>query len=135
MPRKHARLSRSQINALEIQARFFRGLIAKDPGFIEAIEELADILLELDHVEEVLKLDVRLKELCPTDPEVRYNLACSLSLNRNFEQAATELSSALELGFKDVQSLQSDPDLAELRCHPAFGKVRARLRRLKTSGK
>jgi hypothetical protein len=87
----------------------------------------------LTFVEEVVGLDERLKALRPSDPEVRYNLACSLTLSRKFEQAAAELSSALELGFNDVHSLQSDPDLADLRAHPAFRPIRARLRGLKGS--
>ncbi len=112
---------------------FLRGLILRDPGYVEALAELAELELQLGRVEEALRLDQRLRELQPTDPEVRYNLACSLCLNRHFEQAAAELSHALELGFKDVQSVQSDPDLADLRAHPAFRPIGARLRRLKAS--
>jgi len=133
MARNRKRLGPGQIRSLEIQVRFLRGLILRDPGYIEALEELAEIELQLGRVAEALRLDERLRELQPTDPEVRYNLACSLSLNRHFEQAAAELSQALELGFKDVHSVQSDPDLADLRAHPAFRSIGARLRRLTAS--
>ncbi len=112
---------------------FLQGLLKRDSGYIEALEELADLQMQLGRVEEVVGLDERLKALRPSDPEVRYNLACSLTLSRKFEQAAAELSSALELGFNDVHSLQSDPDLADLRAHPAFRPIRARLRGLKGS--
>lgn len=95
------------------------------------LEELADVLLQLGRTSEVIALDQRLIELRPTDPDVRYNLACSLALVRQYERAANELYHAIELGFRDVESLNSDPDLAGLRAHPAFGKVRACLSRLK----
>jgi len=119
------------MRGLELQVGFLQGLLKRDPGYIEALEELADLQMQLGRVEEVVGLDERLKALRPSDPEIRYNLACSLTLSRKFEQAAAELSSALELGFDDVHSLQSDPDLAALRAHPAFRPIRARLRGLK----
>jgi len=133
MARSKNRLSRAEMRGLELQVGFLQGLLKRDPGYIEALEELADLQMQLGRVEEVVGLDERLKALRPSDPEVRYNLACSLTLSRKFEQAAAELSSALELGFDDVHSLQSDPDLADLRDHPAFRPIRARLRGLKGS--
>jgi Flp pilus assembly protein TadD len=131
MARTKTRLNRVQSRALEVQAGFLRALVERDPGYVDAIEELAELELQLGRVEVVLRLDERLKCLRPADPEIRYNLACSLTLNRQFEEAAAELSKALELGFEDVQSLQSDPDLEDLRAHPAFRAIRARLRTLK----
>lgn len=133
MARSKNRLSRAEVRGLELQVGFLQGLLKRDSGYIEALEELADLQMQLGRVEEVVGLDERLKALRPSDPEVRYNLACSLTLSRKFEQAAAELSSALELGFNDVHSLQSDPDLADLRAHPAFRPIRARLRGLKGS--
>jgi tetratricopeptide (TPR) repeat protein len=133
MARSKNRLSRAEMRGLELQVGFLQGLLKRDSGYIEALEELADLQTQLGRVEEVVGLDERLKALRPSDPEVRYNLACSLTLSRKFEQAAAELSSALELGFNDVHSLQSDPDLADLRAHPAFRPIRARLRGLKGS--
>lgn len=133
MARSKNRLSRAEMRGLELQVGFLQGLLKRDSGYIEALEELADLQMQLGRVEEVVGLDERLKALRPSDPEVRYNLACSLTLSRKFEQAAAELSLALELGFNDVHSLQSDPDLADLRAHPAFRPIRARLRGLKGS--
>jgi predicted Zn-dependent protease len=131
MAKEKHKMSRLRVAELEVQESFFRGLVARDPRDTEVIEELADVLLQLGRTNEVIALDQRLIELCPTDPDVRYNLACSLALVRQYERAATELSTAIELGFRDVESLNTDPDLAGLRAHPAFGKVRACLSRLK----
>ena len=129
MARDKKQPPRKRSAELEIQASFFRGLLARDPGSIEVMEELADVLLAQGLHQEVMALDQQLSELRPADPDVRYNLACSLTRNQEFERAATELSRAIELGFRDVDSLQSDPDLEDLRAHPAFGRVRACLRR------
>ena len=131
MAEEKQRLSRRRASELEVQESFFRGLVARDPRDTEVIEELADVLLQLGRTAEVIALDQRLIELRPTDPDVRYNLACSLALVRQYERAAHELSTAIELGFRDVDTLDTDPDLAGLRAHPAFGKVRACLIRLK----
>lgn len=131
MAQQKQRISRRRTAELEVQESFFRGLVARDPHDTEAIEELADVLLQLGRTNEVIALDQRLIELRPTDPDVRYNLACSLALVRQYERAAHELSTAIELGFRDVESLDTDPDLAGLRAHPAFVKVRACLSRLK----
>lgn len=134
MGRTTKRLSHGERIGIEVQAGFLRALVERDPRYVDALEELAELELQLGRVEVVLGLDERLKILRPRDPEIRYNLACSLTLNRMFEQAAAELSAALELGFEDLQSLQSDPDLEDLRAHPAFRPIRARLRTLKGSG-
>ena len=77
------------------------------------------------------RVDESLAHSKPSDPNVRYNLACSLAMNQEFERAASELASAIELGYSDVGQLSEDPDLADLRAHPAYRKVRAKLRALK----
>lgn len=130
MGRNKSRLSQRQLRDCGIRVEFLEGVSRRDPGQSEVLEALADLYVLLGRAKEAVAIDERLKGLRPDDPEIRYNLACSLTLNRDFEAAAAELSFALELGFSDVQTLQSDPDLADLRAHPAFRSVRARLRSL-----
>ena len=60
-----------------------------------------------------------------------FNLACSLSLAGELEPAIDELLRALEAGYRDIDWMLKDPDLAAARKDPAFGKVRERVRRLK----
>jgi len=117
-----------------IRVEFLEGVARRDPDHAEVLEALADLYVVLGRARDAVAVDERIKCLRPTDPEVRYNLACSLTLSRDYEAAAAELVSALELGFSDVQTLQSDPDLAELRAHPAFRVLSARLRRLGGQG-
>jgi tetratricopeptide (TPR) repeat protein len=49
-----------------------------------------------------------------------YNLACAYSLMNNKERAFEWLNKALEAGFAQAQSLEGDPDLANLRDDPRF---------------
>ena len=80
-----------------------------------------------------LAVDERLRSLKPRDPAVYFNLACSLALSGNAERACSELERALDLGFRDFRSLQRDPDLACARKHPAYKRIRAKVRVLQLS--
>ena len=62
---------------------------------------------------------------------VHYNLACSYSLTGNFNQAVAALERALNLGYRDFKWLSQDPDLSELRLHPLYKNIRAKVRKLK----
>jgi tetratricopeptide (TPR) repeat protein len=125
------RRSRPRERDLDIEIGFVEALLRRDPGFVEGLEVLGDLYSERGRHADAVSIDERLVQLRPEDPNVRYNLACSLSLHQEFDRAAAELGTALELGYRDVGQLTRDPDLADLRAHPAFRKVRAKLRALK----
>ena len=125
------RLSRARAQELDIEISFYEGLTKDGTVFPEALELLGDASDERGRFGDSLRVDHQLRELNPTDPLVRYNLACSLTRTGEFEQAATELEQALELGYPDAQKLQADPDLEDLRSHPAYRRVREKLRHLK----
>ena len=127
---KHRKLSRRQTRDLDIQIGFLEGLVRRDPLYADALEQLADAYLDRGRVVDGLQIDRRLASLQPADPQVRYNLACSLSLAGQMETAAQELEYALDLGFRDFQWLNEDPDLADLRDQPAFRRVRAKIHSL-----
>jgi len=73
-------------------------------------------------------VDEQLVRLRPGDALVYYNLACSYSLTEQFESAAAALNRALDLGYRDFKWLSKDPDLAKLRKHPLYKKIRARIK-------
>jgi predicted Zn-dependent protease len=125
------RRRRHHPRALAIEIAFVEGLLARDPTYPEALEVLGDLYCDDGRYADGVRIDEQLKSLRPVDPLVRYNLACSLTLNQEFDRAAAELTQALELGYRDVQQLAKDPDLEELRSHPAFRKVNAKLRALR----
>lgn len=58
--------------------------------------------------------------LIPADPTFAYNLACALALQGKRDGAIEALRSAIALGFRDVNHIRSDTDLAALKAHPAF---------------
>jgi Flp pilus assembly protein TadD len=106
-------------------------LVRRDPAYVEALELLGDHYTLRGRARESLTVDQRLRALRPDDPNVRFNLACSLALSGNPEGACAELEQALALGFRDFRMLQRDPDLAAARKHPAFKRVKEKAKALK----
>lgn len=125
------RLSRARARDLDIEISFYEGLTKGGSVYPEALELLGDAYDERGRFADSLRVDRKLREINPTDPHVRYNLACSLTRTGQFELAACELEQALDLGYQDVQQLNADPDLEDLRSHPAYRRVREKLRHLK----
>jgi tetratricopeptide (TPR) repeat protein len=78
-----------------------------------------------------LKIDQRLAVLRPRDSLVYYNLACSYCLTGKYDEASEALDQALEYGYRDFKWLAEDPDLAELREHDSYSRIRTKVRSLK----
>ncbi len=128
-------LTRQSSRALDIQIQFMEGLVRRDPSFVEALQLLGDHYTERGRFPESLKVDERLAQLDPRNPLVFYNLACSYSLNGQFDRAAAVLEQALNFGYCDFDWLARDPDLRELRKHPAYRGIRDKIRRLKVKSR
>ena len=96
---------------------------ASMPGDLEALRALADQYTEEGFYDEGLAVDLRLAHLLPEDPLVHYNLACSLAMAAEPEAAIVELRRAFERGYVDMEHLQIDPDLDNLRDLPAFQEL------------
>ena len=127
---KPRKLGRKETRDLDVEIGFLEGLVARDPGYIEALQLLGDDYTRRGRVEDGLRVDQRLKGLRPEDPDVHFNLACSLALARDFEAAADALCMAIELGYRDFRWLRRDPDLASFRRHKAYQRVRLRMNSL-----
>ena len=69
---------------------------------------------------EGLQVDQRITRLRPEDALARYNLACSLALNRYQSEAIAELRKAVELGYRDFTFIKQDRDLDSVRKDPRF---------------
>jgi tetratricopeptide (TPR) repeat protein len=134
MPRKCSdrtrRLSRKAIRDLEVKIGFMEGIVRRDPSFVEALQVLGDHYTQRGQYEHSLKVDKQLSRLEPTNPLVFYNLACSYSLNSDFDLAAAALEKALALGYRDFKWLAKDPDLRSLRKHPVFRTIEDKIRKL-----
>lgn len=98
----------------------YERLLADDPCFVEAMFPLAELYTHLGEYEKGLAIDRRLAREYPDDSSVYYNLACSLSLCNKIDEAFDTLDRAVALGWDDIEHLQNDQDLDNLRSDPRF---------------
>ncbi|MHC1765158.1 MAG: hypothetical protein AB9869_12805 [Verrucomicrobiia bacterium] len=136
MPKKSSfrkKLTRHEQRDLDIQIAFMEGVVRRDPRYVEALQILGDDYTRRGRFDDGLKVDERLAQLRPEDSLVLYNLACSYSLTDQVDQALAALESALKMGYRDFKWLAEDPDLQNVRRHPMFQKIRAKLRTMQTN--
>jgi len=127
-PKRSKKLTREQERDLDIEIGFIEGVVRRAPAFIEALQILGDDYTRRGRFADGLKLDEQLARLRPGDALVHYNLACSYSLTKQFAAAAAALNRALDLGYRDFKWLTKDPDLAALRKHLLYKRIRARIK-------
>jgi len=121
----------SEQRELDVKIEFIEGLIRREPGYVDALQLLGDHYTQRGRYAEGLKVDERLARLRPGDALVFYNLACSYSLTGQFDRAALALEKALSLGYHDFAWLAKDPDLEKFRQHPAYDRIKDKIRRMK----
>src|SRR6478735_6998222 len=120
---KPKRLTRKEVRELDVKITFMEGVVRRDPKYVEALQILGDHYTQRGKFDHSLKVDEQLSRLEPRNPLVFYNLACSYSLNSEFNLAAAALEKALQLGYRDFKWLAKDPDLRRLRKHPLFRSI------------
>ncbi len=96
------------------------GLLRAAPGNLLALMVVGHLYTHCGRHRDALRIDRRLAELRPVDPIVRYNLACSYSHLDRLDDAFAALDTAIELGYRDFDFLEQDPDLENLRRDPRF---------------
>jgi tetratricopeptide (TPR) repeat protein len=134
MPKKASarkRLTLREQRDLDVEIGFMEGIIKKAPKYVDALQVLGDAYTRRGKFADGLKVDEQLSALRPGDPTVLYNLACSYSLIRRYEDGISALARAIDRGYKDFRWLMKDPDLASLRQHPLFKTVQEKIRRVK----
>jgi len=114
--------------AFDIQ--FFESVLRRYGRDVRALTQLGHLYTAEGRIDDGLAVDRRLARLCPDDPLVHYNLACSLSLKRLKPQAMRSLRKAVELGYDDPDFLYQDSDLA---CLHSLKSFRTLLDQLKSS--
>lgn len=113
---------------LEFQARFHEIALRHRGEDPELLAELGHALTRLGRFQEGLAVDHRLVRRAPDNPTVHYNLACSLCLCGQRDQALDALERAIELGYDDPEHLLADDDLTALRAEARFLGLVERLR-------
>ncbi len=124
-------MSRHKLRDLDIEIGFLEGLIRRDPSYVDALQVLGDNYTRRGRFDEGLKVDESLARLCPKDPTVLYNLACSYALTAHQEQAVRALVKAIERGYRDFKWLFKDPDLQKVRKSPLFKQVEQKIQSVK----
>lgn len=133
MPNKkahHPASATERARDLDIEIGFLEGVLRRDPQYIDALQLLGDDYTKRGRLSDGLRIDQQLTQLRPEDPLAHYNLACSYALTEQWQQAVETLHRALDTGYRDFAWLRRDPDLKNLRRHPLYRTVRARVRLL-----
>ncbi len=109
--------------ALDFEIWFYEGVIERCADYVEVLQALGNAYTARGYYEKGLWVDQKLSKLCPNDPVVYYNLACSFALISEPEDAFSSLRKCVDLGYDDAQHLNTDPDLRSLRSDPRFGEL------------
>jgi tetratricopeptide (TPR) repeat protein len=134
MPHKASarrKLTKREQRELDVEIEFIEGVVHRDPTYVEALQVLGDDYTRRGRYHEGLKIDEQIAHLRPFDPTVLYNLACSYSLTGQSDLAVVALEKAINVGYTDFKWLSRDPDLANVRKHPGFAKIRAQAHSVK----
>jgi len=110
------------VDSLEFAAMtpIYEEALISDPDDIGTISWLAHAYTRIGRVGDGLELDIRLTRLLPDDSTVRYNLGCSYAMLGQIEDALATLGEAIDLGYRDLDLMREDEDLASLRSEPRF---------------
>jgi Flp pilus assembly protein TadD len=112
-----------ELAGMRFQISILEEALRADPSDTETLRFLAHSYIGVGRLEDGLAADRRLVELLPTDPRVRYNLACSCALTDRVEEALEVLGEACALGFDDLALLRRDHDLDSVRGDPRYGQI------------
>jgi hypothetical protein len=99
---------------------FFESVLRREPDYVDVVEILGGLYTKQGRIADGLKMDRKLVKLQPRNATAHYNLACSLALSRRKADALRSLRQAVELGYRDFDWMEQDPDLEELKKHPEF---------------
>ncbi len=124
-------MAKKQENEADFQIRFYESILREVPDFIEALIAIGDLYTHKGMIKEGLEVDLRLSRLRPDDAMILYNLACSYSLLREVDKAFGAMKLALECGYDDLNFLEVDEDLEDLRKDERFQEYLSRYRREK----
>ncbi|MBI1991895.1 MAG: tetratricopeptide repeat protein [Candidatus Omnitrophica bacterium] len=100
---------------LDFEIHFYEKLLSAYPDFVDVLIPLGHAYTRRGLYEKGLGIDLRLTRLREHEPLTWYNLACSYSRLNRIDESLEALRRAFELGYRDVNYLQKDPDLLNLR--------------------
>lgn len=104
----------------EFEIAFFESVLRRDARYTEVVEILGGLYTKHGRIADGLRMDRRLVKLLPGNATAHYNLACSLALTKRQTDALRSLRQAIELGYRDLDWMQQDPDLEGLKHRADF---------------
>src|SRR6266700_466418 len=113
-------MSKDKNHDPEFDMAFYETVLKRDPTYAEVIEILGGLYTKHGRIADGLKMDRKLVKLQPENATAHYNLACSLALVKRHAEALRTLQHAIELGYKDLEWMQQDPDLEGLKGQREF---------------
>jgi tetratricopeptide (TPR) repeat protein len=113
-------MAKKLVHDPEFEIEFFETILRRNREYTAVIEILASLYTKQGRIGDGLRMDQRLVKLQPDNPTAHYNLACSLALIKRNGAALRALRQAVELGYRDIDWMQQDPDLDALKDRPEF---------------
>ncbi|AKJ64109.1 TPR end-of-group domain-containing protein [Kiritimatiella glycovorans] len=104
----------------QVECAFLEAVARRLPMDDEVLRPLAEAYTRLGDYGSGLGVDRQLARLCPEDPLVWYNLACSHALLGAVDEAVAALGRAVEIGYDDYDWMKQDRHLDPLRDDPRF---------------
>jgi len=97
------------------------------PDYAETYINLSAAYLNKKNFKLSLKTLNTLESINPNHPLLHYNFSCYYALLGNIPKGIDSLKKAIENGYKNLQNLETDPDLENLRQNPQFNVLRSLL--------
>ena len=120
-------LEAAEEHALSVEVKFLEGVHARLPMHGAVVETLGCLYTEMGRYQDGLRADRQMVSMEPHSPIAWYNLACSLSLTGQADEAFAALEKALALGYDDAEWMEEDEDFEPIRSYPRFARLLAQL--------
>ena len=110
------------------QIQFYEDILKRSPNYVEVLMVLGGLYTRKKMYSRGLEVDERLATLKKGAPIVHYNLACSYALLDEVHKAFEALTRAIDLGYRDVDHMDQDEDLDNIRSDPRYAETVNRIR-------
>ena len=126
-PDEAAARAAAEDRARRIEVEFLEDVRARLPAHPAVVESLGCLYTEMGRYQDGLRADREMVRMQPDSPIAWYNLACSLSLTGQADDAFAALEKAIALGYDDAEWMQDDDDFAPINKDPRFARLLAQL--------
>ena len=126
-PEDSAARAAAEERARRIEVAFLEGVRARLPGHPAVVESLGCLYTEMGRYQDGLRADREMVQMEPDSPNAWYNLACSLSLTGQPDDAFAALEKAIALGYDDAEWMQDDDDFEPIKKDPRFARILAQI--------